>query len=768
MRTQLDSAAFECGSKPRRFDISAFISLLVVPLLLLVAVLSGCSENDEDLMERVSELNAQGKLEESSRLLAEAIEGGRNDSETLLAYGMTLSAMQHYSQAFWPLKEAAEDPQYMKPASMQLASNALRIENLEIVRRATTRVLEEEPENVAALMLRGEASLKSRRNYEEALEDFELILELEPDHQRAMRSKATALLGLKRPEEALEMIKEAAALAESEGEDGLAETDPEEYERTNAFWCIIEASYAKDSGKSEESEQLYEDCITRHPADAFVVKEVVELHRNAGDWDRIEEILRTAYEKAPDQRDFRIALVLNLETQGRAEEGLAILREATEHAVDAPSMAAAWRDLAGYLKQNGQISEALEAYEKARTAIDEPQPELLFAMAEAYIVDEQYDAALFVIEDSNIRVHRLMVAGRVALERGDDAAAFEKFTEAVTLWPDNAPARYYTGLAAERVGDFDRAIEEYRHTIRAADSMLEGRQRLARLHMAEGFDESALAMLRQTRSPEGVRLDLETRLLEFEILGRLGRSIANVSNIPYGEGEDPKEVEARAYEAIASGMRHGRGPGPVIEFLEPIVGTEPGEAFAGPFLIYIEELIQAGRIDHAVDVAKRAVAAHPDVSGYAVSLAIAEMAKAGEAEAGRASLARALELDDRNVEALVRLGRIDLARESKESKEDALKSFEKAFSENSESSAAAMGIVDALVALDRNQDAEARIEEMLRVDLPFDGTLALRLAELRNERGVPAERTRALVERARRFGAGPKADQLARKGSETE
>ena len=58
---------------------------------------------------------------------------------------------------------------------------------------------------------------------------------------------------------------------------------------------------------------------------------------------------------------------------------------------------------------------------------------------------------------------RHLILGRVAQERRQHAKALVEFAEAAKVWPNNAFARYYTALSAEHVGDFDRALEEYRY-----------------------------------------------------------------------------------------------------------------------------------------------------------------------------------------------------------------------------------------------------------------------------------------------------------------
>ena len=59
-------------------------------------------------------------------------------------------------------------------------------------------VLEAEPDNVQALVMRANARILTRRQYEEALIDADRVLELDPDNLPVLPFRAVALLGLVR------------------------------------------------------------------------------------------------------------------------------------------------------------------------------------------------------------------------------------------------------------------------------------------------------------------------------------------------------------------------------------------------------------------------------------------------------------------------------------------------------------------------------------------------------------------------------------------
>ena len=152
-----------------------------------------------------------------------------------------------------------------------------------------------------------------------------------------------------------------------------------------------------------------------------------------------------------------------------------------------------------------QLPRAVEASERALALAKEtglPYPKLLLEHADSLLMAGEYDLALAVADQMTVAAHQALIRARVAQERGDPARALEYFEDGFRLWPDNPWARYYGALAAEAIGDFDRATEAYRNSLRIAPGATDARQRLARLHLAEGRPIDALLMLRMQADKE--------------------------------------------------------------------------------------------------------------------------------------------------------------------------------------------------------------------------------------------------------------------------
>ena len=111
--------------------------------------------------------------------------------------------------------------------------------------------------------------------------------------------------------------------------------------------------------------------------------------------------------------------------------------------------------VASFNVDHGDLDEAIAAFAQARELDTTEDPQLLLGYADALVIAKRYDEASKLIDQMKVPAHQLVVRGRIELERGDPAAALKLFDEGMRLWPNNAVARYYAAIAAERLGDFD-------------------------------------------------------------------------------------------------------------------------------------------------------------------------------------------------------------------------------------------------------------------------------------------------------------------------
>jgi tetratricopeptide (TPR) repeat protein len=725
-------------ARDRIFRLSPLRSVLLVAAL--AAALASCGSSDP--VADVRDLQAQGRFDESlepARALTEASPG---NPEVLYLYGRALVRTRQMSLAQFPLRKAMESPDWLVPAGLELAGAELATDNAESAIEATSRILEAQPEHLEALLLRSRARAQDRRHYDEALADADRALEVDPGNFEAMMLRVVSLLGLERVEDA---------------EKGLAELETAARDTDSASdigrVCGMRALLTKEKGDREGAERLFDECLAAHPADATVIQEAIKFFDEGRKPERVVEILRKALAEAPSSSSVRRALADRLRARGEAAESERVLREGTE--LGTPGLAQeAWVDLGNHFHALGDDAAAATALERAvEIGGAQTDPQLRFDYADALVMAERYDEALAAARELTVPAQRALVEGRVALEQGRAAEALAHFDEGLRLWPDNPVARYYAALAAEAVGDFDRAAAELRYSIRAGVATTDARLRLARLHLAEGADDLAVAVAMHDidRSPAA----FENHLVGIRAAARGGQRPALKAGL--ARFKDRPVERARVLAAAAEGIRERRDAAAAVRLLRGAEGldlTDPAQADA--LRVLVACLAEAGDAAGALEAAKAALATHPDAAVLHAIHGQALAAGGASNDSVRTAYARALELDADLAEALLGLARVAAASGDAAA---ALDLYAKAAAADPENAEPLRASAELLVAQGQAQQAEARLAQALARN-PYDGRAAAQLAALLLERGAELDRALALAKAAARFGGGSEAQRL--------
>lgn len=728
-------------------DRSAFDRVVRAALLALIAAaLAGCgSTSIEDVRElQDSHANYPASVEPLRKLL----EQHPDDPEVNYRYGLALVATQQPELSKWSLRKAMESEEWFERTATALAHALVATGDFDESIAVCNQLLERKPDDVPTLLLRADAHVRSRRNYDAALADAERVLELDPENVDALIPRTVALLALERVDEANEALEQL---------EGLYRDDSLGLHGSPGF-CAARATFAKEKGENDLAAERFDGCVEQFPEWSPLVEDAVAFFDALGRHEHAQEILERAVEASPGDGGVRFALALRLHHQGETERAKELMRAGTRDSESA-EIAGGWAAFGSFLSELGEYQEAADAFVRARELDSTNNPDLLFAQADSAVVAGRHEDALRLAQQMTVPAHRELVRGRVALERREPRKALGHFSEGIRLWPNNAIARYYAAVAAEQVGDFDRAIEEYRYAMRVAPRATDAYLRLARLHFAAGRDAHALTAL--TFVPGGRPNEEEAWRLELRLVARLG----NEPKAPEHPAEQQdRERWSAGIAAIARGIRDRDGAKAAVGYLRRVASVDLGDrAHAEILEVWIESLAATGRTSEALTKADAALRGHADVAilhalrGKALALAGADPQRVREA------YQRALELDGEEPRAL--RGLADLLAAQGES-DAALSLYERALAADhadSEFAAATQrAAAKLLIAAGRRAEAEERLSALLR-EYPYDAEAALALAELYAARDADRRQTRALARRAVRFGGGPPAQALLAK-----
>jgi tetratricopeptide (TPR) repeat protein len=454
--------------------------------VLLMAAISLCLAacGPADPLEEARELQSAGQFEESLPILQELVAARPDLSEASYRHGVALNRTGKPELAVWALRQAATDETWAVQAGIELAAGALQVGNYQSALEATNHVLEVDPENAQALFLRAEAYLGEKTQPELALEDLERVLEKTPDNLPALSSRAAALIMLDRIDDAEAAIRDLEARA--------LVLPPEKAGPGVSLGrlCITRALFENDRGNFEAAQEGLESCLETHPADRVVVQEAMTFFDSRGEQDRATEILTTALETQPNAHHYRRALGERLRAVGQVQEAEELLRAGV--GIGGPSQrSGAWLAIADHFIALDELDPAADAFAKALALNPDPPVAAMLEYADLLARAKRYDEALEVASKFESDAYRGLIEARIHYDNDRPAEALARLEEVFVTWPNNAGARYYAARSAEQLGDFERAIAEYRQALRSGAGLTEAGLRLGKLHRGRGEFEAA-------------------------------------------------------------------------------------------------------------------------------------------------------------------------------------------------------------------------------------------------------------------------------------
>ncbi|MFB3117202.1 MAG: tetratricopeptide repeat protein [Myxococcota bacterium] len=689
-------------------------------LAISVALLGlACSQAEDPLVE-IRKLHEEGRYVATIDPLRALVDQDPSRAEAQFLLGSALLLSGNGGLAVWPLRVAARAPEYAIRARMLLARSMLESRTAPDSIPIIDEILELEPENIPALVLRIQAYQGTGR-HEEAIADIERVLELDPENLPILVPRVTALIATQQIDEAEKAIEDARERLDNTDED----VDPS----FPAMLCVTRGLFAHEKGEPEVAEAQYEECLEQFPVHPLVVQETANFYQMLGQRERAIEILEQAFELSGNSV-FRMALAERMKMFGDDEEQERLLRAEAE---ERPSTTA-WFRLADFYVGRDEFAPALEAFDHALVLSPSAPESLLFAYADTLVQAEQFDKARSIVAEFKEHQLRSLIIGRILLAQGDAAGALASLEAGILLWPNNPAGRFLAGQAAERIGDFVRAISEYRESLRANPARTRAALDLAELYSLRGAHADALdAVQRFMRANPG---DVDGTIVGIRVAHKARRygvaseGLTRLSATPEHAGTAVAEHATLIAESSPDGA---------VEAVKTVEEsdldlTDPVNAAAlRALLTYLAELAEHQKAAKRID---SAVSAHPEVAVFHELNGRVLSAAGKPPEEAREAFDRALELDPKHAEALV--GLAELSAQAGEV-DAALALYDRASELGAKDPASALAAAKLVLGAGRTADAQKRFEAVL--------------AEHPREVGAAIELARILAEQGK-FGAG--------------
>ncbi len=714
------------GAAALRTPGRAGATALRVSTALVLALTLACTGGS---IEEVRALQDAGAFEESIEPLRAMLRENPESPEASYRLGLALLRTGNAGQALWPLRKAADSQEYARPAGLILASTLLGMKNYEETILAASRVLEVDPENEAALTTRAQASQQAA-NHEAALADADRLLAINEDNLEALSLRAALLAELERWDEAHAAFDLTYERARSQESPFVGRV------------CIVRAKAWAAQEEPDKAAAGVEQCLADHP-DAQTVALAVQAYE---DLERPKEalaLLRKTHEANPEDLNVLIPLAQRLSAAGEHEEADALMLEAAQKSGNPQT----WISLANMRHRHENPEGARKALEEALAVAPESDQAVRFHLANTIIDLGEIDEAEAMVAGFDEELYRNILQGRIALERGDPRGALAYFEPAIVQWPNFEPSRMYAARAASELGDVDEAMRQLREATRIAPETSDGAIILARLYLARGEYQTAREMAarhvhyRGFTGPEGHLIQVRGAVAtgKHQAAVKLLNTLANqpgMSGVALAELAR-MQLELRGAEAAIA----------TIENTEDVDLAQPEGA---PALLQLVELqIAHGQADRAVARLEGMAREQPDNARFHALLGRA-LAGAGRSGAD-AAYTRALELDPEDALALAGLAfRARVAGDH----DAALALLERAIQSEPEQRSYAYAAAQELMLAGRIDEAERRLAELTHTNPEMVGP-ANDLAWLLAERGERLDYSLALAQRAARLARGP-------------
>lgn len=716
-----------------------FLLIWIAPLIACGVSEPGPAERD-DALQRGAALIAEGKADEAVELLRPLASRKEFDASVSLLYGRALVQNQQASLAIWPLERATREidaPEGARALFIQalFLGGAAR----DSIREAT-RFLDEQPEQSTVRKLRADA-YEANLQLDEALADLAFLAESEPGNPRVLEAKLDLLTKAERYDEARAVIADLRELMDRKG------VEPE----VAAHFCAAAARFEHDRGRSAEALRQLDRCAERFANDPTVLLSRVEVLDGMGRDREATDYLAKVAAATTNRLRVQYAWATRLAGLDRFDEAEQVLLAAAKTVGGAQPLLALADMRVSRRDFPGAAQAVLDAIRnQLGRGPGDPDfewsqlpAEALFAFGDLFISAEDYAHAEEIVPVVDQEAYRLLLKARLALARGDAKAALEDYELGFKLWPANSGARYLAGVAAMKLGEFDRAASFYQDALRADVKANDAGLVLARMLIAQGYPGGAMDVL---------SFYLNENEDEVHAVRLFAQAAMMAGATAYGEGARAKMATDLDWAGIALAdhardLARTRGREEAARYLERSPKLEEPTHFEALWA-WVELEDKLGRFDAAVDRVDRLRKKAPGERGYAI-LHARVLAKQEDWDAARAILEPLAEAHPGVLVVQRDLGKVLLALDEIDAGLARLDRADRLDPLDPEASELAC-----LAALDHQpaEQAEKRCESFLSRH-PWNGRIALRLARTRIAAGDTGDRTLVLARQAVRFVA---------------
>ena len=408
------------------------------------------------------------------------------------------------------------------------------------------------------------------------------------------------------------------------------------------------------SNMTDQAEASYKKAIQVDPKsiDAQLLLGVFYASHNR--LAEADQQFKHAIEIDPKSPAPRAALVPVLVQENKKDEAESFLRQTKKDLAGNPE---GYRMLGDYYYAVGDLEKAVAEF---ATLYDEHPKDVRVKKnyIQLLIVKNQLDKANKlnneILKSNAHDVDALIAKGQIQIAQGDVAGAVESLQGALHNDPDNATAHYHLGVAYAQQGDAPRAESEWRAAVHVNPGNILAQKALATLELGRNENQAALDTANQIIKAQPYAGD-----------GYLLRSEAELRSQNYSEAQhDAEEAEQRAPQSPDPYIQLGgiqfsqKHFSEAEKFYQQALDKDPKSTngLSGLMHVYVAQK----NYDKAIAAANAQIAKSPQTSNFYDLLATALYDGKKDYAGSRTALEKAISLDKNNVDAIEKLGRVEV------------------------------------------------------------------------------------------------------------
>ena len=367
-----------------------------------------------------------------------------------------------------------------------------------------------------------------------------------------------------------------------------------------------------------------------------------------------EQQFRHAIDISPKDSAPRAALVRLLMQEGKRDDAESFLRQTKRDLSDNPE---GYRMLGDYYFAIGDLDKAVPEYASLHN--DHPKDLLVKKnYIQLLILKNRLDEAAKlnneVLKSTPHDVEALVYKGEIQLRRNDATGAVESLQSALRNDSNSAIAHYQLGLAYSQQRDLHRAESEWREAVRLKPDLTEAQRLIAGLEISRGEVDAVMQTAEQIIQAQPYSAD-----------GYLIRSLAQLARQRYAAAQkDAEEAMNRAPQSATPYFQLGnvqltQKHFPEAEkFYQQALDKDPSsaESLSGLMNTYVAQK----QYDKAIAAANAQIAKSPNTSNFYDLLGTALFDGKKDYAGADAALRKAIALDKNNIDALEKLGKVQI------------------------------------------------------------------------------------------------------------